>query len=329
MGSFSYNPGVVDQRGAYMAQGISQAAQAISSGITAYRQKVEDKQQEDAAIEWMTKNGAKYGINTLDEKEMKAAVKAAGGGKQAIQMISALQQQEQETKLREAQMQEIQATQAARTQRAKASAAAQAQVQFQRPRTLAEGAYVYNQANQSVTDQRDPTPDEAVMQYMKAGGDAPGAEDLSQAYQHLQALKDSGKPFQPSLVDLGNGVSAMTTSKGSAVPITKGATKPTTQSMNVGGRNLTVGPGNKYFDEQGQPVDFGSEKPMSATDWIISGQKPEGYKDYRDKFAVATGKDKAAAAGEPKEIKTQAEFDALKPGEPFSWNGRVGTKKKK
>ena len=328
MGAFSYNPGVVDQRGAYMAAGISQAAQAIAQGITGYRTKLDDKKAEDAAVEWMTKNGAKYGINTLDEGEMKAAVKAAGGGKQAIQMIAGLQQQEQESKMREAQIAEMQATQAQREQRAKASVAAQAPVQFQRPRVMGagEGAGVYDLANQQVTDQRLPMPEEAVAAYMKAGGDAGGAENLAQAYQHLQALKDSGQPFKPSLMELGNGVSAMTTSKGSAVPITKGEPKPTTQSVQVGGRKLTVGPGNRYFDENGQAVDFGGEKPMTATDWIISGQKPEDYKGYRDKFATATG-GTGAVSGGSKEITTQAEFNKLPKGASFIFNGRAGVKK--
>lgn len=64
--------------------------------------------------------------------------------------------------------------------------------------------------------------------------------------------------FAPNLVDLGNNVTAMTTSRSSAVPVQKGPTKDTgVQQVKVGPRTLFYHADSKrYFDEEGKPIAF-------------------------------------------------------------------------
>lgn len=67
--------------------------------------------------------------------------------------------------------------------------------------------------------------------------------------------------FKPELSTLPDGTTAMTTSRKSAVPVSRPKDsepeKPVTQTLKIGGKTYTVGPGNRYFDEQGNPVQFG------------------------------------------------------------------------
>ena len=59
----------------------------------------------------------------------------------------------------------------------------------------------------------------------------------------------------------------------SAVPIAKGlAANPNTKTVFVGGRELTVGPSNHYFDDKDQAVDFGEDKPLGVNEFMMSPQ---------------------------------------------------------
>ena len=201
------------------------------------------------------------------------------------------------------------------------------------------GAGVYSPAFKDDVARYMPT---AQAQYRAQGGDlTPQALD---AYIRASA-KDA--PFTPQVIDMGNGRSAMTTSNRSAVPLPKGA-EGVMQHFSVGERTYHVGPGNRYFDEAGNAVDFSSDKPMSATDWLMSGQDPAGYKDYREKWraamkgvedykpAAATGAagapapagnaPAAAADGAPAKITSEAEFHALPKGARFEYNGKTYVK---
>lgn len=109
-----------NQSGQYRAAGIQTAAQNISRGIMEYRQQQQEKEAAEAAKRWLKTNATAYGlqVNVADEKELGAVIKAAGGGPQAISLISQLTQQKQqanvmaqEAELRKAQLQQIQAQQ--------------------------------------------------------------------------------------------------------------------------------------------------------------------------------------------------------------------------
>jgi hypothetical protein len=96
-----YNPGVQDRSGEIFAAGIMSAANSISRGIYDYRAEKQKKDEEESAVAWIMKNGATLGVNTSDPKEIKAVIKTAGGGREAVTMlagIAQLQEQKAERK---------------------------------------------------------------------------------------------------------------------------------------------------------------------------------------------------------------------------------------
>lgn len=88
----------------------------------------------------------------------------------------------------------------------------------------------------------------AVKQLSAAGGDVP-----------LDLLRTYLEPgFKPQFSQGPSGAVAMTTSKKSAVPVRSDAgDKPALEKLEIGGKTYFVGPGNRYFDEEGVPVEFG------------------------------------------------------------------------
>jgi hypothetical protein len=96
-----YAPGIQDRSGEIFAAGIMNAAQNISRGIYDYRAEKQKKDEESAAVEYIMKNGANLGINTADDKEVKAVIKTAGGGREAVTMLAGMAQlQEQQAAAR-------------------------------------------------------------------------------------------------------------------------------------------------------------------------------------------------------------------------------------
>lgn len=104
--------------------------------------------------------------------------------------------------------------------------------------------------------------------------------DAATAYQQRMATSKT-----PRLVDFAPGVRGLVDAQGNVSRIPNET--PPTQQLEVGGRKLVVGPGDKYFDEQGQPVDFSqdNEKPLSVTDWLMMGNKGADYKAYWEEFS--------------------------------------------
>lgn len=136
-----------------------------------------------------------------------------------------------------------------------------------------------------------PPLDDPGMTYLRAGG---------RNVQTAATLNNIGRKNAPSRVgqtQVIDGVTYVYTQDGNLSPLAKDkADKPAVQTVQIGGKTYSVGPGGQYFDAQGEPVDFSREKPMSATDWIISGNKAEDYATYRSQFSRATGQGAAGAA---------------------------------
>lgn len=328
---FSYNPGVQDVSGQLFAQGLAQAGDAIAKGITDYREKQKQKAQADAAVNWLKRNGQAFGLDVdpTDDGELQAAVKAAGGGSQAIQMISALTTAKQSRDLQAAQVAAANAQAQDRMLRItqdqrNVDAARQAASPIAPDPTAGQPA----DPNAPPPAPRDPTGEEMIRRYLQAGGEP----NAGTAHMLMAAAKPQAQPqLQTIVLQDENGKPVTFAWDGRSAPqrITTKDAKDVTQTMLIGGKQYTVGPGNKYFDEKGAPVEFGAEKPMTATDWIISGQKPEDYKKYRDAFASATAPAPApapssaapagtgAAGAAPPVVKTKADRDALPPGTPY------------
>ena len=76
---FQYNPGVVDRSGEILAAGLEKAQANIARGIMEYRKKKEDDEMSRSAMDYALKSGL-----VQDEGEAKAAIKAAGGGREAL-----------------------------------------------------------------------------------------------------------------------------------------------------------------------------------------------------------------------------------------------------
>jgi hypothetical protein len=107
---------------------------------------------------------------------------------------------------------------------------------------------------------------------------------------------------QPRLVDFGGGVRGLVDRQGNVSRIPN--EEPATRELAVGGRKLTVGPGGKYFDEKGAPVDFGSNTPPRAPEPFLKTIDPELYQAQREEYlahlaAKKQGGSAAPAAAQP------------------------------
>lgn len=320
----AWNPSVTDRSGEILAQSLNNATSVIGSAIIGYRQKKQEAEANDAATEYLRKYGAQLGLNAQDDGEIKTAIKAAGGGKQAMQMLTQVQEARQREQLNNAQLAAMTQNQQLNKQREQMNnaqlavqarnAGAQRVAMGGRASPAELAAMLANGGTFQSTMPGGAGSGDYVRDVAAAGGDV--SPEALQAASYLQQQRDAREGFTPSLVEMGNGVTAMMTSKKSAVPIDRGDARPVTQTVEVGGKRYTVGPGNKYFDEQGAPVEFGAEKPMTATEWLMSGGKPEEYQPYRANFAKATSPGAAtaapAAAAAPRQL-------GLKEQEAYDW----------
>ena len=151
----------------------------------------------------------------------------------------------------------------------------------------------------------------------------------------IDALKPPERPFEPQWLTGPDGMAAMTTSSKSAVPLQRPQPPaPATQQVQVGGKSYTTGPGNRYFDEAGNPVDFSPSVPR-APDPLMRTMDPELYDAQRAEYlryvqgqgGGAPGSGAPAAPSAPVVITSQAEFERLPSGAAFIYNGRQGVKK--
>ena len=103
----------------------------------------------------------------------------------------------------------------------------------------------------------------AVLEFLKNSSDAElgKLQEFAQAggQPPMELLAEYLTPgFAPQFSEGPGGALGMTTSKRSAVPVRQPKTaEPALQELKVGKKTYYVGPGNKYFDEAGEPVDLG------------------------------------------------------------------------
>ena len=147
-----------------------------------------------------------------------------------------------------------------------------------------------------------------------AAASAPGVADQAAAYRAAggtnpstmaQLHRETPRSLQTITLKDEQGVEHSFAWDGASAPqrIAPKPVKPTSQTVEVGGRKLTVGPGNKYFDESGKPVDFPTARPPSPPDILIKKEDPELYNaqrtEYLDWIKSKQGAAKPADAAKP------------------------------
>lgn len=153
------------------------------------------------------------------------------------------------------------------------------------------------------------------LMYFQAGGRSPQtAATLSR-----MAPPPPSRLGQSRVID---GVTYVYTQEGNLSPLPKDRPEaPSIQTVEIGGRRLTVGPGGKYFDERGQPIDFSTDKPMDITTWLMTGNSPAQYQAYLENYRAAQGRTPATAPTAQPPV-----FDKALAGRRIKGpDGRIGT----
>lgn len=336
-----YAPSVNDRSGEIFAHGVSQSLDTLLRGVGEYRREKKRKEDEEAAVEFLKTNGARFGLNVQDDKELKSAVKAAGGGPQAIQVLQAIEEHEQRKQM-VAQQQKVIAAQLAEGEERRAAAARNAGAlrvaTGGTPSTRELGAMITGGGDFRSTMPRKGggLDEDAVQQYLAAGGDAGGAGELAQVVERFDKIREGKRTFKPEVMNLGEGVTAMTTSRSSAVPVAKGPTKDTGKSPILSQDGLFY---KSREDDEWKPLP--RERTMDFDSFMMGAYSGDpndmtaARKAYREYISAGQGAkgtpdnagDKPAAPAGPITITSEDEFKKLKPGEKFIWNGRQGVKK--
>jgi hypothetical protein len=172
---FQYNPGVVDRSGEILAAGLEKAQANIARGIMEYRKKKEDDEMSRSAMDYALKSGL-----VQDEGEAKAAIKAAGGGREALQFLQGMEQRKQQ-----AEQQEFM----------RRAYAAQAQQQAAQQQAQQAAAMREQQARTAALGDKSLSHEQKVMAYLDQGG---GDREVLQALLSLKAGQDlANKPTKP------------------------------------------------------------------------------------------------------------------------------------
>lgn len=239
-----YAPGVSYDTQPLML-GLTNMAQGLVAGITAKRKKEEENQKQREALGFIRKVAPQINpeLGGLDDKTLMEGVKSVGADNviNLAQSITEAGQRKQAAALQRQQIEE--AIAARRAELARIGTNRDALVRAAGP--------------------IDPTQqDDPARAYIRAGGDDP--QQMNELNAMATRLAKGGRPG-PQLMDLGGNVRGVWDGNNfSRVP----DPKESTQTVEVGDETYTVGPGNKYFDKTGKPVEFKGDKPIDP----ITGQ---------------------------------------------------------
>jgi hypothetical protein len=321
-----YNPGISDQSGQFLGQGILGAFNNFSRGMERYQQRQEENKQlesENKALELLTKTTAgKVGLPpemvdqlTVGNPDESPRAKNARLKTTLTGVLSQAQLEEEQMKRRrmQAQMEEDQMKRrvmqaqmdqiaAAQTRDQRNLAAAQGAVapQMALPSPAAVGAAFNGGAPVPQAAMQVPEGDEAVRRYIAAGGNDP-----TQARMLMDAAKPqkTARELQTITVkdEAGNPVSFVW--DGASAPQRIGQPKATVKPLSAPGKLLADA---DALEKQGDKDNAkllrdiaakqGEDKPMTLTDYLISGGSPETFKDYVESFKTRGGA-AAPAAG--------------------------------
>lgn len=290
-----YNPGVVDQSGALFSAGISQAANAFAGAISGWQQRQDEDKlltSQAKALETLLPQYAKSAGVADDQiqqfltpspdetpRARVARLQAAVEGIIGTQALKTKALQDEQTQTVIAGEKQRQGDLTRQVQDELAQRGRMRTMFGGAPSTQEIGAILQQGGKfQDLAAQTPPADAAGAVR----GALANGIED-PRLLAAIGRFADNA-PFNPRLVDLGDGVTAMMTSSKSAIPVLKPPSKPVTQSVQVGSKTLTVGPGNRYFDETGAPVTFPLDHVPKAPDIALQATDPELYKALRDDY---------------------------------------------
>lgn len=299
-----------DQRGALMGQGIQQAGAAFSQGVQRYFQKKEKDKKEEATIQWLEQSGAAERLfpelgKIQDPSERRKVISAGikGAGLDNMAQVAQLSAQQERQKMEAEAMAELRKSQAAenyaRQQKLQqdvatakreetAMTAAFDPIRESQDQFAARGGYLTRDRAQGQLQQRDPTPPEMVARYGRAGGRNPAmVKDLAA----INPDNLTGLNFREDPV---TGERFAISAKGSVAksgvnPLKTPGGGTGLKKYSIGGRDIFVGPGNKYFDAKGQPVQF------KATGSGLNPVEEAELSSLPDEIAQAKQKISAAA----------------------------------
>jgi hypothetical protein len=327
--AFNYNPGVQDVSGQIMAGGLEKALSSVSRGIAEHRKKLQEKEAGEAAIEWGVKKGY-----FADAAEGKAAVKALGGGTQALAVAMQVQEREAQARARTQQMQMVEMQMAEHRDRSgqrTADAGALRVAMGERPSTTQLGEMLLRGGDfQSTMPGPAGAPlDQRLERFVGAGGRA----DPFEALQAIEAIKASrrGPPSLQFQEDPATGARFAVGDKGN---FASSGVNPAKQTSKSTGAAPIVSPDGKFFKsheaDDWRPLAAG--RPPSPPDIMLQKADPELYEAQRREYlrhvngGGGDGSSPASGGGAPVEVRTKAEFDRLPKGARFIYNGREGTK---
>lgn len=265
-----------DRSGENYAAAIQQAAGAVVQGINQYAAKEQEKQRENDALEVLKLYGPQLGLDTSNEKALRAGVKSVGAGTLLKLADEGKQRQAEDATA-------IEVSKALGLYRPGMSATdakalvggeqTRAKIAYQDAMTgqmQASAGATQAQARQQEVDAN------LVKQILGEGGQLTpdavlargGSMELAKTARELLGKED----FNPKEVTLPSGTRLVQTSRNSFVPDpiqaagVRGAgasTAPATET--IGGKTYTKW-GNRYFDAQGNPVVFGpsTQDPLGA-----------------------------------------------------------------
>lgn len=303
-----YAPGVVDRSGEIYAQGIMGAANSLSGAITSYAKNADENKTisaQNKALETLIKTGGPaLGIQQSDIDALTTPTAdespRAINAKLTTVLQGAFTQRELKSRAIQDQLAQTQAAGEQQAQQQRLQQALDALAQGGRMRALFGGMPSRDQTGammQTGSDFSDllpaasppATPGDALQGSLAAGITDPRLLDAIGKYA-------DATPWQPTLQDLGENVLSMTTSPRSAVPVQKPARTMATQPLEVAGKKFTVGPGDRYFDANGVPVQFGPVTPPKAPDIMLKDEDPELYQAQRDQYLEYVNNRKAQGA---------------------------------
>jgi len=315
-----YNPGVSDISGQLLAQGIQQGMAGLTNGITEFMRKKEEKDKQEQAFALLRSASDAQ----IPDDALRAGIKGLGGAGafQVAQHVSQQKRQQELDKQSAALNQAHLAGMNAGTQQTLAQINQMAAVAAQQQRNenalstafnptagtadaIQGGADFSSLPSAPATD-----PMSVVMRAGKGGADAATlahlasmSENLAQSQQRL-----TPKPaWSPSVVDLGGGQRAITTSPQSAVPIhdPKTGLPLTDVAKLMADRDAAKTPEDRAKLEQAiEATRSGSaDRPLTVNEFMMSPSLSAKYKDdygtYREEYASQLAKIQKRAAVVP------------------------------
>jgi hypothetical protein len=252
-----------NRSGENWGRGIEQVGRAFGQGIQAYYERKEKLEKEEATVNWLNEN--EQAVNQLfpqlaqvkDPAERKKVIKAGikGAGLENLVQVKNFTEQQRRAKQQEGIQQEMAGVQLAGARLFNQNQQAQMDERDAEGRAIKAatrpGAGAHEQIMRGVPfGQIDPNaePDRAEL-YMREGGRSP---------QMIQAMTRS-RPFSPQEFMTPSGLNMVQTSPNSFIPDPRIRNKPLKDELrkfDIGGRDVFVGPGNKYFDKAGKPISF-------------------------------------------------------------------------